>query len=411
MSLSVLSAVLAMVSGEVLTLEAARLQALAHNVDLQAAAAQARGADAEVGATEAARAPGLGFTLQVGASPGAQLVELPDTNLLVSGAPSLSEGLAAFEPVFTYRATFDAAWVLTDFGRTASAVAAARARREVARARVSGLEQEIERRVDIAYVAWLQSYRRAELDEAALSHARQRLAKGEGDVEDGASRRGSILPVQLSLLRAELDARASLDAERQARDGLAGVVGVSLSDVEPDPKLLTRPVSRARGRSGIVDAEARLASAELERARRAQRPELVLTGQLGVRGQALSLFPVYAGGLRLSVPLLDGGRSASLRKAASEELAARRAQQREAQRIWSNVEAQRARAERTAHAQLATARQMVEVARAWQADAEARRPLGDGESELRRADDAVRESERIELNMQLGLLRARLKLD
>lgn len=401
-----------LLSSPTLTLEEARQLAGARSPELNAAKARVEAVEAELALASAARRPVLGFTLEAGVRPGAQLVEIPGTTLLVSAAPSLEQGGEAFQPVPIYRATLDGAWTLTNFGRTDAAEGAAKARRQLARARASAVETAVEQEVDRAYVGWLAAVRLELVAAAAAAHARGRGRQIAADIRDGAAPPGASLPIELASLRAELQRVEAENAADEARARLSLLIGRPVGDRRPEFALLDGRVQARRSSPDGVDvAELALAEAQVEQAERARRPDLVLTAQLGLRGQELSFFPVYAAGLRLSVPLLDGGRSAAQRRAMTAEVSARASERAQARALWTADEGRRARTRASVAAQLALTNEMVEVARRWQSDAEARRAAERGQSgELERADAAVREAERRRVEVQVRALKAQLDL-
>lgn len=352
-------------AGEVFSLERARALALSERPELVAGRARVRSAQARAEGAGAALSPRFGGRVEVGAAPGGQLVQIPGSDVLVSGSPPLEAGGSAFEPVLRTGATLGLDWTVLDFGRTAAARRAAEAAAQARAAELAQTRAELVAAVDGAYLAWVAADAQGELAEGAVSGAEARLAEAAARAEEGLLPPASALSAEYAAVAARLRAENAAHARARARLGLARALGRPLPEgARPDRGLLERGAERGEDAAEVAvsEARARAARARVEAAARADRPQLSVSAQAGLRGQEDRFFPVYAGGLLLTVPFFDGGATDAESAAAEGELRALEAQAEARRRARAAASAQVELDRAAARRQVSLAARLVEVA-------------------------------------------------
>ncbi len=345
---------------DVVKLEELEALALQNRGSVAGAQARVAGAEARIALAKVPYYPTLEAKASALVAPGGQVIHVHDLND-ANGAPysvfaSRSIGdQGAFNPNFHYEALLTFASRIYDFGRTSSAVSAARADREAAMAGVRSERQSIALEVRGAYLGWLSAYgMRAILAKNANDAAALR-ARTEANIAEG-SRPGA----ELAAARFE-EARAALDLERSesdldsARLDIEQATGAPLAkNAEPDESLLDRqpPPAPVSNRADVALLERRRDAAAAAASAHGHpfAPVLGVGLDAGLKGQGYTPFPLYDVGLTLSVPLLDGGLESANAAQATSQANDFAAQAREAKRRVS-IQEQRSRAalERASH--------------------------------------------------------------
>ncbi|HET6337025.1 MAG TPA: TolC family protein, partial [Polyangiales bacterium] len=115
-------------------------RALSQRPEVAASAARVRGAAAEIDAVESTYYPQISGSVDATLAPGRKLIKLPGSDYLVSGSTALG-GENSFQPHPRYGASVAARGTLYDFGRTRSALDAARAKERASQADASARAQ------------------------------------------------------------------------------------------------------------------------------------------------------------------------------------------------------------------------------------------------------------------------------
>jgi outer membrane protein TolC len=347
---------------DVVKLEALEALALQNRGSVAGAQARVAGAEARIALAKVPYYPTLEAKASALVAPGGRVIQVQDYNE-TKGTPAgrvsnaspysvfASRALGdrgAFNPNFHYEAILTFQSRIYDFGRTSSAVSAARADREAAMAGVRSERESLALEVRGAYLGWLSAYgTRAILAQTANDAAALR-ARTEANIAEG-SRAGA----ELSAARFE-EARAALDLERSesdldsARLDIEQATGAPLAkNAEPDETLLERqpppaPVSK-RADIALLERRRDAAAAAATAHGHPFAPVLGVGLDAGLKGQGYTPFPLYDVGLTLSVPLLDGGLEAANAAQATSQANDFAAQAREAKRRLS-IQEQRSRA-------------------------------------------------------------------
>jgi outer membrane protein TolC len=406
---------------EVVRLADLEARALAQRPELAASQARIRQAGAEIDIARSAYYPQLSANIDASIAPGSELItyRAGGREYLISGTQTLEEP-GAFVPQPRYGASLAARGSLYDFGRTDSAIAAARAKQRASEADERARAQSLLWEVRAAYLRWAVAHALWEIAEGAQAAARARADRVAGLIAEGAAPAASQTPAASQANAAALEAeRAALELDA-AKLELGFLSARDLGpEAVPEPQLLataSQPAAAADtdGESAVVEAiEAARAAAEARRAMeaRAQRPVLGYRLNAGVQGQDAKLFPVYALGIGLSLPLWDGGATAAAEAAASAAAA----------ELSAQAEVERARqkhqsARRTLHAShaeklLVLAEQALALADKRMAQLEGGETLGEAAQEALAEADVARTRARAELvQAQAGLARLRLDL-
>ena len=390
-------------AGAVFRLEDARSLALKRRPELAGPEARIAAAAAELDAARASRGPRIVAAVDTVAAPGARLEEVQirgrendDEGFLVSGSPPIEAGLDAFEPVVRYGGTVGLDLSVFDFGRTAARRRAAEAEQRARAAELARTRAGLIAAVDAAYLNWLASDEQLRLEDAALARSRSRLERMRARMEAGAASRSALIPLRYGEVSAELRRAHAAHAEARSRIGLAAALGAPLpKNARPDRSLLEGPTDPraedARGAEGrVLEARVEAAQAQATLSERAQRPELGLRVEAGLRGQEGRLFPLYSGGLTLTFPIWDGGASSALARAARSEAEALAAQAEVDQRDRRTSADQRELDLASARQQVQIAERLAEVALEARADVESRLDEMAATSEdLNQADERV----------------------
>lgn len=390
-----LGGVAAPARADVVTLETVEKLALHERAPLQADAAASRAARADVDKAERAYLPNIGLNADATVGPGSQLIELPgNTDILVQGAYKLGKS-HAFDPRVRTNVDLQLKSNLYDFGRTRSAVEAARAKNAAVAAERDVTAQTILQAVRASYVRWLGAYELLTLAAQSASDARARRERVQALIGEGVRPAADLTPAQADEALAALELERARGNLRAAKLAVEHASGSSLSDgAEPDRSLLERhaaitappsvppagtepsrnpdglaspgapagaanpsapssaatsaaavptmPTPSSAEASAVGDPLARALALQANAARataaaaeHSDAPALTAGASAGLHAQNLTPFPSYSVGVGLSIPLWDGGisdASADAARAHASELDARGRAQRESER-------------------------------------------------------------------------------
>lgn len=377
---------------ETVTLSTVRAKALAAHPELVAEDARIVAAEASIREAQSAQKPRISADVDVAAGPGGQIVTIPEDfddqgnpALQVGGAPALGDD-GAFNINGRWSADVGLDWNLYDFGRTASAVRAARWEQRARDAQRAATADALIETVDQAYLDWLDASERGRFRAEALQRSRERLERLASRVDVGAASPSELWPARTDVAALELGLAEAEQVVAESRLALEAAARIELGpDARPDASLLTMGEPAAGLPSGPADRtvaalEARIRSAEAEakKHQRERHPELVGSLRLGLRGQVNTVFPNYRAGIGFQVPIWEGGEIAARvdeAEARARELRARRddaaaERDRELDRHQLALRSSRRRVELAAR--------FVEVAEGRLEDLE-RRPEGDPE--------------------------------
>ncbi len=317
---------------EVLTLTEVEARAVSAGATL-ASKAKTAGADADLEAARSGRSPVLSFNSDASLAPGGQLVDVagPDgQHYLVQGSRRIGDS-GAFATVPRYGGVVALQTNLFDFGRTSSRIRAAQHRARSSRSEEESVRAETVRAAREAYLAWTVAYARVS---AAEQRQRDTLAQTEmlkGSIADGTRPRADENAADQEEVAVELDlaeARDELDRTRLVLEQLVG--GSWTTSTVPDLGILEGPTDEGSNQAPLgseaLEQQAAAAEALAESLARDHAPLIAASGEVGARGQASSVFPVYRLGLTLTVPLWDGGLGAAQARAARAQADQLRAQ-------------------------------------------------------------------------------------
>jgi outer membrane protein len=365
---------------EVVKLVELEARAISARPEVAASAARVRQADAEIWAAESTYWPTVSASIDGTVAPGRALIpyKAGGNDYLIAGSQTLSEG-GAFRPQPRYGASVAARGTLYDFGRTSSALEAARAKARASEADASARAQVLVLEVRAAYLRWSVAQALWELSKQAEADARTRAERIAGLIAEGAAppSAATAASAQANAAASESE-RAELELET-ARLDLGFVSARDLGpDSLPDPALLAAsPQPSAASAAGPAAAAAlptatpkgapvtalaqpatqgavepagdalppsaadpsshtnpqlealEKARAAAEAARRMQSrmsaPALAYRLSAGVEGQDTKFFPLFGIGIGLTVPLWDGGATSAAEagaRAAEAELTA-----------------------------------------------------------------------------------------
>jgi outer membrane protein TolC len=327
---------------EVVTLEALEERILqlrtfdADEARLQASAAEIRKAAAayypQVSLNgEANVAPGRKFIHVLPFDPDrpADYVATDKDTWLVQGARTVGTS-GAFTPQFRYGADLSVTAQLYDFGRTKAAIHAGQASQRAVGTSTSVARENLIHSLREAYLTWLTVHEQTRLAALARDDAAKRLGRVRGLVGEGVRPRSDVAPAETEVLVAELELSRNQGDLADARLALEHLLGEPLSpQAEPDMGLLERELPpdlaerTAQDRSLARQQEAAYATAKA--AQKQLLPVLSVGGSTGFRVQSGSAFPNYSAGLKLAVPLWDGGytkATAAASRARGDELGA-----------------------------------------------------------------------------------------
>jgi outer membrane protein TolC len=357
------------VAAEVIALSKCEKLALKDRPALASDAARLRGARAETDRASSAYYPSLSFEAQSSVSPGSVLFSVADpatgSRYLVPGAPDLGSG-RAFDPQFRQELALELRGTIYDFGRTAAAVEAGRARQGAGVASADATRARIVGFVRSAYLAWLGASELQNIAAQAAADAENRRTHLEALIAEGVKPHADLSPALSDELLIKLELERARGELRTAKLMLEQAIGKPLSETaEPDLALLQRVATVS---TPAPDPALRALASQREAANKTTRQQdkgnaPVLTGKLsaGARAQGTTVFPAYAVGIGFSVPLWDGGvahANAAVARARVDELSA---QMRERRELHRN-DLQRARLDAAnANARLTSAEALLET--------------------------------------------------
>lgn len=335
---------------DVVKLAELEMRALARKPEAEASAARIRQANAGVGAAQTGYRPTISASLDASLAPGRTLVSITDDDgnrYLVSGTRSLDQSTSAFSPSPRYGGSVSARGNFYDFGRTRAALDAARAKQRASQADARARAEVLVLEVRAAYLRWSVAYALYDLAKQAEAGALARVERVNGLIAEGASPPSAATSANAATNLAASEAeRAALELET-ARHELGYLSARDLgADAVPEPGLLAgsaapvaaNPQPSAAAASGgsnarleALETARAAADAESEAQSRLSAPAIGYRLNAGIEGQNEKLFPVYAVGVGLTVPLWDGG-ATSAAEAGARAVAAELAAQLDAER-------------------------------------------------------------------------------
>jgi TolC family type I secretion outer membrane protein len=316
-----------------LRLDAAIRMALAHNPGLKAARAEVEIQHADADEARAPLRPRLDLAAQSAWS--------EEEHAMI---PGLAPGSQSFGDNL-HQLTLEARYLLTDFGARRSTLDAAL---QYAEAQNSAFERREQELIYTTAHAYLEVLTYTELHSAAQA-SRTSLVEVRDNttamLEQGRAANLDVLKARTGVARAEALVSEYAGATRSARAKLARIIGIGtheLPPLDPDPSLGFMPAAQnlnATPQRADITAASRQekgASAAVKSAKRAYFPEISLFATAGwygaedlgdVRGAgtdaAEGFEDDYILGVRMQMPLFDGGlRSARVRKARAQADAA-----------------------------------------------------------------------------------------
>lgn len=321
---------------EVVKLADLETRALSERPEVGVSAARVRQAVAEIAAAESTFWPSVSASLDGSIAPGRALIpfDAGGKHYLIAGSQALDEA-GSLRPQPRYGASVAARGTLYDFGRTHSALEAARAKARASEADASASALVLVLEVRAAYLRWSVAQALWELSKQAEAEAKTRADRIAGLIAEGAAPPSAATAASAQAIAAASESeRAELELET-ARLELGFVSARDLGpDALPDPMLLaatpqpsaasaagpaaeparaTLPPSAA-GRDANVNPElealekARAAAAAARRMQsRMSAPALGYRLNAGVEAQDTDFFPAFGVGIGLTVPLWDGG--------------------------------------------------------------------------------------------------------
>jgi outer membrane protein TolC len=375
------------VRAEIVKLADLEARALQQRPEMAAGAARIRQASAEIAAVESTYWPTIAANLDGSVAPGRKLITIPvdGINYQVSGAPTVGEA-GAFTPQPRFGGTVAAHGNVYDFGRTRSALDAARAKERASAADARARGQMLVFEVRAAYLRWSVAHAIWEIAREADAAAEARVQRVEGLIAEGAAPPSAATSAQSQINAAATETeRAAMELET-ARLELGFLSARDLGpDAEPDPALLAadggegaaggpsgaggQPAANGGSPAGAPTAagsqagataaagspagataaagtrrptaarvpadenpqlealETARAAAEAARQMQARQgaPALTYRVNAGIEAQISNLFPVFGVGVGLTIPLWDGGATSAAEagaRAAEAELAA-----------------------------------------------------------------------------------------
>jgi outer membrane protein TolC len=287
-----------------------------------ASKAKTAGADADLEAAHSGRRPVVSFNGDASLSPGGQLIDLttPDgQHYLVQGSRGIGES-GAFATVPRYGGVVALQTNLCDFGRTSSRIRAAEHRARASRSDEESLRAEAVRAARDAYLAWTVAYARVAAAEARRRVTQAQTERLRGSIADGTRPRadeGVVDQEELAVDFEVAEARGELERTHLALEQLVG--GAWTTATIPDLEVLENPTAEGSDQTQLdseaLEQQAAAAETLAESLARAHAPLIAASGEVGARGQASSVFPVYRVALTLTVPLWDGGLGAAQARA------------------------------------------------------------------------------------------------
>ncbi len=276
--------------------------------------AETDAAAADLDAAHSGRRPVVTLNTDASLAPGGHLVDVTSADgqhFLVQGSQTIGQS-GAFTPVVRFGSVASVQANLLDFGRTASRIRAAEHRLRSSRSDAEAVRAENVRAADEAYLAWTVAYARLAITERHARAVRAQAQAIRGSIAEGTSPSGEENAARQAEATVEiesLDAAGELERTESTVRQIASVSWRPLST--PDLTVLEGPTVGSSSRTSFdakaLDEQAAASSALADGLVRDHAPLLTASGDLGVRGQMDSVFPVYRVGIVLSVPLWDGG--------------------------------------------------------------------------------------------------------
>lgn len=389
----------------VLTLDAARSQALATHPTLVRLRTEVRAAELRADQIGTALNPTVGA--EVGITYGAQ--------------PPAEFG----DPDAVARAGVAASWTITDFGRAGAAERSALAQVAAGEASIDAVERDIVNAVDQAFWSALAQAELVAVAEATLAAETRHREEAERFVAAGTRAAIEVARAKTQEARAQAELARAKTAARQALVGLgqamgltttpAGVVG-GWSQASPSEEIeIGTLVERAfASREEVIAQRRRVQAAEeaLSAADRGLLPYLTADASVGVGSFGLEEWdPSWQIGLTFSWPFYDGGATSLAAAAARADLEAAEVAQRELEVTIAAEVSSAAEAIASGKAELAAALALREAAEVELELAEQRWKGGLGSGiELADAQTrvAVAAADRTRAELTLALARSRL---
>lgn len=373
---------------EVVTLKSLEHKAVARRATVDAERARQSRARAQVELARASRLPSLSFDADGAVAPGNSLISVFDTTgheYRVLGSRPLGNS-GAFSPEPRYSAALKLGGTLYDFGRSSQRIDAAEAGSRAASANVDAARASVVRNVQHAYLDWVLAVAAEKIAQRSADNARARQKAVAGYVDEGKRPPSDLLSARVEVSQARLDLVEARGRVTTARLEVERAAAVSLSaTAQPDSSLLdAKPPRTQPGRAPALTALERRRDAARASARSHDHrwaPVLSGVAEAGIYGQKATVFPSYRVGLKLSVPLWDGGIERARRDVARATAAELSAETSDLDRSLSHAEAT-ARAEwRNAARRVQVAQEFQRAAKAALDAAQARYELGDGSVE------------------------------
>ena len=331
-----------------------------------ASKAETEAAAADLEAAGSGRRPVITLNTDASLAPGGHLVDVTSADgqhFLVQGSHTIRQS-GAFDPVVRFGSVASVQATLFDFGRTASHIRAAEHRLRSNHSDAEAIRAENLRAAREAYLAWTVAYARLDIAErhARAVHAQAQAIRGS--IAEGTSPPGKENAAREAEATVEIETLDATGDLERAAIAVRHIVGASWTPLStPDLTFLDAPAVGSSSRTSFdamaLDEQAAASSALAESLVRDHAPLFTASGDLGVRGQDDSVFPVYRVGVVLTVPIWDGGLGSAQARAAQARSDQLRAEAR------SLLKASRDARERTA-AELARATARLDAARRLQ---------------------------------------------
>jgi len=207
-------------------------RALSQRPEVAASAARVRGAAAEIDAVESTYYPQISASLDGTVAPGRALIpyKADGKDYLIAGSQTLSES-GALQPQPRYGANVAARGTLYDFGRTRSALDAARAKQRASEADASARAQVLVLEVRAAYLRWAVAQ-----ELWGLTRQAEAESKGRADRVAGLIAEGAAPPSAATSASAQANAAASESerAELELETARLELGYLSTRDLGPD---------------------------------------------------------------------------------------------------------------------------------------------------------------------------------
>jgi outer membrane protein TolC len=279
-----------------------------------ASRAETDAAAADLEAARTGRRPVITLNTDASFAPGGHLVDVtsPDgQHFLVQGSQTIGHS-GAFEPVVRFGSVASVQANLFDFGRTASRIRAAEHRLLSSHSDAEAIRTENVRAAREAYLGWSVAYARLDITERHARAVRAQAQALRGSIAEGRSPPGEENTARQAEATVELETLDAAGELERAEIAVRQIVGASWTPLStPDLTFLEAPVVGSSSRTSFdaktLDEQAAASSALADSLVRDHAPLVTASGDLGVRGQEASVFPVYRVGVVLTVPLWDGG--------------------------------------------------------------------------------------------------------